>query len=236
MYSCHLLVRVDAGAPTFPVVVTGDAVTKASRYANCARSTKHLQPVLHTHFKEPNQDIEIRHREGRLSLAALRAEALTSENDDNTNEEEGCSTVLHCARPKAFEAGAVDIFGVVGFVCSHGIPVRGSFADMRTPEQFAYYIVIMLWMLMRCSSIRDIYVDFACKLRVSWLLFLLAHPHLLKDYEYIRHVRLMVGWMHGASHVLSCQIQNCGKFIPDTARSIGEQAESLWSMLKVCAF
>lgn len=231
----------DAGSPPFSVVITGDAVTKASRYANCARGTKQLAPVLQTHYKQPNTIVESRHASGTLSLAALKAQGQPfqeqqhqhADDDADAQEEEECSTVLHCARPKAYEAGAVDVYGVVGFVCSHGVPVRGAFADMRTPEQYAYYIIILMWLLMLCTSIKDVYVDFACKLKVSWKAYLDANKDDLGEHEHIRQVRLMVGWMHGASHVLSCQLKNCGKFIPDTARSIGEQAESLWSMLKV---
>lgn len=46
-------------------------------------------------------------------------------------------------------------------------------------------------------------------------------------------LEVMVNWMHGASHDLLCQLENCGRFKKGSAWSVGEQIEQLWSLLKV---
>lgn len=49
-------------------------------------------------------------------------------------------------------------------------------------------------------------------------------------------IKLMVNWMHGASHDMACQLRNNGRFQAGAAWVVGEQIEQLWSMLRVCAF
>ncbi len=33
------------------------------------------------------------------------------------------------------------VLGVVGWVCTHGVPLQGLFTNMPTPEQFAFYLL-----------------------------------------------------------------------------------------------
>lgn len=56
----------------------------------------------------------------------------------------------------------------MGAVCAHGIPVLGSFCDLYTPEQFVYYIKVLEATLLSAPCIKDVYMDFACKLKAGW--------------------------------------------------------------------
>ena len=46
-------------------------------------------------------------------------------------------------------------------------------------------------------------------------------------------IKIMVNWMHGASHDMSCQLRNNGRFQEGARSVVGEQAEQLWSMIRV---
>ncbi|KAL6759331.1 hypothetical protein V8C86DRAFT_1329021 [Haematococcus lacustris] len=45
-------------------------------------------------------------------------------------------------------------------------------------------------------------------------------------------MRLMVNWMHGASHNMACQLKNNGRYLEGSAHRVGEQTEQHWSQLK----
>lgn len=48
-------------------------------------------------------------------------------------------------------------------------------------------------------------------------------------------VTIMVNWMHAASHDMSCQLENSGRFREGAGFVVGEQSEQLWAMTKVSA-
>ncbi|KAL6749972.1 hypothetical protein V8C86DRAFT_2826587 [Haematococcus lacustris] len=121
----------------------------------------------------------------------------------------------------------VSVHGLVGFCCCHGVPSLGLFCNMPTPEQFAFYL-LALTAIMAYSCKVDFYIDFGCRLKITWARYVdaLGHPPSWKD------VRIMVNWMHGASHNQRCQVQNNGRHQPGSGWRYGEQCEQLWSMLK----
>eukprot|EP00983_Pelagomonas_calceolata_P071220 1151123-Pelagomonas_calceolata.AAC.2 len=70
-----------------------------------------------------------------------------------------------------------------------------------------------------------IYVNFGCRLHKSWERYVkVCNGH--------SNLQIMVNWMHGAAHDMSCQMKNCGRFKEGTAWSVGEQIEQLWSLMK----
>ena len=84
-------------------------------------------------------------------------------------DERECSTALSCSRPESkAPPGSCDIFGVVGMVCMHGIPLLGLFCNMPTPEQFLYYLLILKILVEQGCPVKDVYIDFACKVKVTW--------------------------------------------------------------------
>ncbi len=64
-------------------------------------------------------------------------------------DEGPCSASLSCSRPSVTRKGstAVDISGCVGACCTHSVPLRGCFVDMHGPEQFIYYLLIIVWLV-----------------------------------------------------------------------------------------
>ena len=53
--------------------------------------------------------------------------------------------------------------------------------------------------------------------------------------ENAHHVRLMVNWLHAASHDTKCQLQNSGRHKDGTGWTVGEQIKQLWALLTVGA-
>ncbi|KAJ9514693.1 hypothetical protein QJQ45_028431 [Haematococcus lacustris] len=60
----------------------------------------------------------------------------------------------------------VSIHGLIGFCCSHGVPLLGMFCNMRTPEQFAYYLLALAILMNFCT---EFYIDFGCRLKADYV-------------------------------------------------------------------
>jgi hypothetical protein len=179
---------------------------------------------------------------------------MRGEEDDDAVDADHCSARLHCARPAASTVAnqPCDVLGVVGCCCAHGIPVLGLFADLPTPEQWAFYLLMLERLVMQQSNLdvsvaacassshlsaisllltphTQVYIDFGCRLKGTWGRFAAAHGIDCDE------MRIMVNWMHGAAHEVTCQLQNSGRYTKDAGWVVGEQAEQLWSHLKVRA-
>ncbi|KAJ9523108.1 hypothetical protein QJQ45_023911 [Haematococcus lacustris] len=100
-----------------------------------------------------------------------------------------------------------------------------TFCNMRTPEQFAYYLLALAILMNFCT---EFYIDFGCRLKITWARYVdaMGYPSEWKD------ARILVNWMHGASHDQRCQIINNGRFQPRAGWRYGEQCEQLWSVMK----
>ena len=227
----------DPAVPPYLRGASFDAVTKCNLFRKCAPATKHIRPITNSYLDGDGAEAEIRDLEGKGKLNLGYA-------DSNLQDEEirACSAELHCARPEAPAAsGPCDVHGVVGGVCHHGIPLRGMFVDMHGPEQFIYYLVLFKHLVMRCYAsgvkVHDIYVDFACRLVKTWGRFLEKQGPVHFPSEAMlqaaREIRLLVNWMHGSSHKLSCQFLHNGRYAKDAGHRDGEGIERLWSHTKV---
>ncbi|GFH26924.1 uncharacterized protein HaLaN_25158, partial [Haematococcus lacustris] len=205
-----------------------DGVTKLSSYAGVGRATADLQPHLTSHLDHSSEGLEgdVQHRflTNALSLPNLMADA---GGPSVNTEQPGCSTSLTCCRPEVNKSVGppVSIHGLIGFCCSHGVPLLGMFCNMRTPEQFAYYLLALAILMNFCT---EFYIDFGCRLKITWARYVdaMGYPSEWKD------ARILVNWMHGASHDQRCQIINNGRFQPRAGWRYGEQCEQLWSMMK----
>ncbi|MGQ2985572.1 hypothetical protein, partial [Flavobacterium sp.] len=82
------------------------------------------------------------------------------------SEAHDCSTSLSYSRPETSNITAGQpcaVRGVVGFVCCHGVPLLALYCNMRTAEQFVYYL--LAWHA-ACNMLH-LYNDFACQFQVG---------------------------------------------------------------------
>lgn len=56
-------------------------------------------------------------------------------------EGEQCGARLSCALSQSKEGALYDQHGIVGAVCTHCVPLEGTYCDLRGPENFVYYMV-----------------------------------------------------------------------------------------------
>ncbi|KAL6753758.1 hypothetical protein V8C86DRAFT_437902 [Haematococcus lacustris] len=214
-------------APTpYPVAFSIDAVQKFCHFKSAGLASHAIQPRIST-YVDIGLDgldgvVQRRHAAGQLNLAYSMA-------GGDQGVDHSCSAQLSCSRPTAAKAAArgIDIYGVVGATCCHGVPARGLFCDMRTPEQFTYYLLFLERALPHATSCH-IYVDFACRLKKTWKNYVGVHG-LRPAWA---DVELWVPWMHAASHEQPCQMENNARFQEGAAWRVGEQAEQSWARLK----
>lgn len=115
-------------APRYLRSISMDAVTKLNHYSKQGTATSGIEPRMRAYFGVAQTDLD--------ELPCLDLEAFVrggKPSVDSIIEEDGEEehlTSLSCARPEAKHSGPCDIHGVVGAVCAHNIPVRGSFVDM----------------------------------------------------------------------------------------------------------
>ena len=83
-------------------------------------------------------------------------------------------------------------------------------------------------------QVQDFYIDFACRLGPTWKRYVDAQPAGSERLQAMKELRVMVNWMHGSAHELSCELQNSGRYKEGAARRVGENVEQLWALLKVC--
>jgi len=217
----------------YKVSIAADAVTKPGHYTNCAKATHHLQPRLSKHYGTADVTARQLHANNSLNLSVLAPTA-----SQHGGEQTCCSSELHCARTDSRRLGPRDIYGVVGASCVHGVAVRKSFMDLHSPENFSYYL-IMLWLVLLAAGgrVRDVYIDFGCRLGITWARFIehkrLTSPPGYSVPPYMSAVRIIVNWLHAQGHNPGCQLRHSGRHTEGAAWRVGEHAEQLWSLLKV---
>lgn len=173
-----------------------------------------------------------------LFKCRLNLKSYGGDNAAIAAEETSCSASLSCSRPEAVNSGSpCDIHGMVGAVCTHTIPVRHTFMDMRGPEQFIYYLVLLfhlVTMVVQANMLLgDVYIDFACRLCKTWQRIVNARRDLTPTVrDACGRLRIIVNWMHGSSHDIACQLQHGGRYAAGAGRKVGENSEQLWSMTK----
>ncbi|KAJ9517881.1 hypothetical protein QJQ45_004220 [Haematococcus lacustris] len=103
-----------------------------------------------------------------------------------------------------------------------------SMAGAGADDQFTYYLLGLERLLLRAHNVVHIYVDIACRLKITWDRYVCVHG---LDPSW-SSVKMMVPMMHGASHDTACQLANNARFLKGTAFRVGEQTEQAWSRLK----
>ncbi|KAJ9525459.1 hypothetical protein QJQ45_003135 [Haematococcus lacustris] len=225
---CPICVATPGVVDNYPVAICTDAMTKLNHHAGCGKASRDIPPRLNSHIDARQQEegfdweVERRFKEEQLNLQYSMAGA--GADDVHT-----CASSLSCSRPTASCAKrSCDITGLCGFVCCHGVPALGLFCNMRTPEQFTYYLLGLERLLLRAHNVVHIYVDIACRLKITWDRYVCVHG---LDPSW-SSVKMMVPMMHAASHDTACQLANNARFLKGTAFRVGEQTEQAWSRLK----
>ncbi|KAJ9523962.1 hypothetical protein QJQ45_022392 [Haematococcus lacustris] len=214
-------------AAPYPLAFSLDGVVKFNHFGSAGQASQAVQPRITTYVSPEGLDGEVirRHEANQLNLQYSMAGA-------GTDHPHSCTANLSCSRPTAASGSTAkrcDITGVVGCVCCHGVPARGQFCNMRTPEQFTYYLLLIERVLQAAQPVQPhIYVDFACRLKKTWANYVTAQQ-LPSDFA---DVQMWVPWMHAASHDQTCQLGNNARYQAGAASRIGEQAEHMWSGLK----
>jgi hypothetical protein len=237
-FSSTILHSHIADDASFKRSADSDAMTKCNCFAKCAAATANIPPNVAVNFAGPEAEVRDLEAEGKLNLRSfVDSDGVTDASYDNDIKE--CTSNFHCARPDtaATESKTLSVHGMLGAVCAHGTPCVGSFVDMHGSEQFIYYLIIISALLSTCPNLGFVYVDFACRLSVTWKRFLAKQgdkafqsPELLAA---AHGLQLLVNWMHGSTHDLSCQLRNSGRYTKGAGRRHGEGSEQLWSFMKV---
>jgi len=145
-----------------------------------------------------------------------------------------CESHLSCGRNEASTSTAMTVHAVGGGACGHGVPLAGTFVDMKTAEQYIYYLVIIQFLLSSGSAgkFSDLYIDFGCRFKKTFARYIERNGSHLAPLG-ATSVRIMVNWMHGASHNLACQLLNNGRYAQGAGHVDGEDMERLFKWLKV---
>ncbi|GLC47449.1 hypothetical protein PLESTM_002075400 [Pleodorina starrii] len=239
-YACHVLPisgpetspgEEPGPQPAYPLAVSLDAVTKLGHYANCGTGSGNSLAHLDRYFGPVDARVSSAHSAGKLDLRSTIGDPTL----DCTpfDGDAPCVSSLHCARPDAPSAsGPCDIHGVCGAVCMHTVPLRSVFCDMRTPEQFAYYLLMLGHIIQQRPDLKHVYMDFGCRIASTWQRYVAKHPELPPE---AAGLEIMVNWMHGNGHGVACQLTNSGRYRKGAGRRIGEEIEQLWSGTKPVA-
>ncbi|KAJ9507319.1 hypothetical protein QJQ45_006301 [Haematococcus lacustris] len=156
----------------YPVAASLDAVVKFNHFQGVGHASSAVQPRLASHVSPAGLDGEVqrRHEANQLNLEFSMA-------GDVQGLSHTCKATLSCSNPTAVSTATAkrcDITGVVGCTCCHGVPARGTFCNMRTPEQFTYYLLLLEGLLESGPADLHIYVDFACRLKKTWMRYVAA--------------------------------------------------------------
>ena len=143
---------------------------------------------------------------------------------------------LHCSNPvfRAAPPGTAAV-GIAGCACPHGYPVRKSFINMLTPENWSMYLGILYRTLVKnpVDAIRWIYLDFGCLFKTAFYNFF-ANPAVFVNNITARSITFFVDWLHAKGHRPWCRFTNSAMYVAETGRRIGAQCEELWAKVRVC--
>lgn len=204
-------------SPPILLGVQADACTKASRFSHAGAALRNVSPEF-GEFVRADRDRLRSFVDQWQQLHTRRPQATAG-----AAEATSCATAIHCAREKSASGTNMDIHGLVGFVCTDGIPGRGLFMPQHTHEQFGYYVAGLHTLTME-RQLQLFAFDSSCK----FLPHVKAHvPRLAEGTQFV------TGYLHGSSHVISCQLRFHAATAEGFGRIIGEDTEHIWSSMKL---
>jgi hypothetical protein len=209
-------------------VVAFDANSKLSRYKKLGQAHGSAEPVFGEYFGAADRRVQEAFAAGELRSAALAAAEAAAASEAPPPVVDDCPHPnLSCARATAKKGGILDTYGVAGACCAHGFPLAECFINMPTPEQFAYYDIMLNDVILQQASIMDMYLDVNCKYEPHWRR--ITDPSVQQEHS---QLRFFVPEMHAKSHGQHCYQARSSMYHADAGRPIGEQMEQLWAMCK----
>ena len=146
------------------MAVSTDACVKNCRFANCGTAQAGIQPSTDTFLGKNSQRVLEAHKAGTLGSRR----SAPAEQPADAAPSAACTTALHCSRTSATNRGLLDICGVALIVCAHAFAGLGLAVAMPTPEQHAFYDILLSAALLARPDIRFIYLDLACRYILSF--------------------------------------------------------------------
>ena len=226
-----------------------DAMVGANRHKSAGRAQASLLPSTLTYLGLVAMNI-LADRDGSATaetvpgLAATVAAAAAAgpapvEEDEGDDDAvlPACTTALSCNRESSFNTRAeLDICGLVGVFCTHGFPALGCILAMTAPENHSYYDAVFSFLFRHKWSIGQVYLDLMCRYKARLLRLLQRLVDLGQlPQESLDRLKCLVPWMHAFDHDLKCQLKHSGLYADNAGRRIGEQSESVWSIIKAFA-
>lgn len=183
--------------------------------------------------------MEVQHEYGEgyfHSAAQERARAMAEADAAETSGQGGivpaCTSVLQASRQVSNARGEIQIAGLIGAVCSHGIPVRDGFIAMPTPENHYLHEKLLRQLLPLLPSLDVIYLDIACQFANRFKNLKASLQAQLAIPPRGDGVQMLLPWMHARDHNLACQLKFSAMYMPSVGRKVGEQMEQFWADLK----
>ncbi|KAJ9530149.1 hypothetical protein QJQ45_023434, partial [Haematococcus lacustris] len=128
--------------------VAGDACNKPSSYAGVAKATCDLEQHTDTYLDRSGLEgaVQQLHDSGQLiCLVHMQRPELQQRQQELEQTQQPETSNITACQPCA-------VRGVVGFVCCHGVPLLALYCNMRTAEQFVYYLLAMALLLRQCCG------------------------------------------------------------------------------------
>ncbi|KAJ9519191.1 hypothetical protein QJQ45_007749 [Haematococcus lacustris] len=149
--------------------VAGDACNKPISYAGVAKATRDLQQHTDTYLDRSGLEgaVQQLHDSGQLCLEHCSGQSYNRGNRSWSRRSGSSSKIGRRGQPETSNITAGQpcaVRGVVGFVCCHGVPLLALYFNMRTAEQFVYYL--LAWHA-ACDMLH-LYNDFACQFQVPY--------------------------------------------------------------------
>jgi len=209
----------------YPLAVCADGINSANLFKSSAGVTSTIEHTTKTYLGIAADKVREVKESGKLSdIAKDRAEAAAVRADEEARRRgEGgaerpaamhaCNTALTCNRETSSSHGRGEVWitGVVAGACVHAVPGMGLAVPMFGPEEHYYYDEVFEAVLKVRPDLETIYLDLACRyyIRFTLLLERLQQEGHIPDAE---AVKLLLPWMHGFDHNLSCQLKFSGMY------------------------
>lgn len=199
--------------PTVPLSICMDAINGANRFALAGRSQQEVKPSTSTYIGKLANEVFADFKSGKLKSQAMeRAAAAGVDGDSSENTLlPTCTTALVADRTKAVARGDLDIYGVTAGCCTHAIPGLGLVVLNYVPECHFFYDKISIAVAIARADTKRWYLDLACRYAPSFNLNmaeLVEQGHLAT----CSGMRILVPWMHGFDHDVSCQYKHSGLY------------------------